>query len=341
MTDEIVQKNIPLAPLTTFNVGGPAEHFIEVQDEEMLVEAFAFAKREGLAITVLGGGSNVLIADDGIQGLVIKNSIGGITYTEKDSEVEVTAGAGVVWDELVEDVVVRGLWGIENLSAIPGTVGATPVQNVGAYGVEVAELITGVRVYDAHEKTFTTLSPRECAFGYRDSIFKHTQGIRYVVTKVHYTLSKSPVPKLEYKDLQSTFGEGDAPTLMEIRDAVIAIRKKKFPPLAEVGTAGSFFKNPLLSQEDFDALKEKYPALPGFPAERGTVKVPLGWILEHVLCVRGVREGAVGTYKGQALVLVNHGGATSTEVDAFANMIEKKVFDATGIVVEREVQMKS
>ncbi|MEX2341285.1 MAG: FAD-binding protein, partial [Candidatus Paceibacterota bacterium] len=169
---------------------------------------FPYQKKRSLSVTVLGGGSNVLISDDGLKGLVIKNEIGGISYVEKEEEVVVTSGAGVWWDDLVQETVAKGLWGMENLSAIPGTVGASPIQNVGAYGVEVSELITEVRVYDMLKDLFIPMTPKECQFGYRDSIFKTEEGKRFVVVGVTYNLSKVAKPRLEYKDLMERFGGG-------------------------------------------------------------------------------------------------------------------------------------
>lgn len=333
-----IQREVPLAPYTTFKIGGPAEYFVSVSTEKELEEAVAWAKERALSVTIIAGGSNVLIADEGVRGLVIKNDIGGITYEEKNGQVSVTAGAGVVWDDLVTEAATRGLWGFENLSAIPGSVGATPIQNVGAYGVEVADLIARVRVYDKERKLFTELSPEECGFAYRDSIFKHAEGKQYVVTAVTYVLSKDAQPKLQYKDLDKKFGEREAaPTLSEIRGAVIAIRRGKFPDWQTVGTAGSFFKNLILSKDEFNRIAARYPELPGFRTEDDNVKVPLGWILDHVLALKGVTEGAVGTYEHQALVVVNHGGATARDVQTFAQEIAQKVFDATGVYIEWEV----
>lgn len=336
MNELAIQLNVPLGTYTTLRIGGPAEYFVMVHSEDELKEAVAWAKAHTRPITVLGEGSNVLIADEGIKGLVIKNEIGGISTKETEDKVHVTAGAGVHWDELVADTVARGLWGFENLSGIPGTAGATPVQNVGAYGVEVSERIAVVRVYDIQTETCKELTLAECMFAYRDSVFKHEEGKRYIVVAVTYVLHRQPSPNLTYKDLSEYFSERK-PTLENIRRAVIEIRKGKFPDLRKVGTAGSFFKNPVISRAKFEELRARYATLPGFDTKDG-VKIPLGYVLDRVLGLRGMQEGDVGTYEHQALVLVNHGNASAREVEAFAGNIERKVFEATGIRIEREVR---
>ena len=335
---------IPLAPYTTMKVGGPAEFFAVVEDEEDLRASLSFAKEKELPVVILGGGSNVLISDEGLKGLVIKNEIEGISYKEIGDELLVTAGAGVWWDDLVKETVMKGLWGMENLSSIPGTVGATPIQNVGAYGVEVAELIRGVRVYDSVEEVFKVMTPLECQFGYRDSIFKTKKGKRFVVVEVTYVLSKIAKPRLEYKDLAERFGgigpseqSSFVPTAAEIREAVIDIRKKKFPDVTVVGTAGSFFKNPIVSEAESEALRLAYPELPMYPQSDGRVKVSLGFILDKICGLRGSREGSVGLYENQALVLVNYENASAKNISDFAKKVADEVFVKTKVVIEPEV----
>lgn len=327
----------PLAAHTTFKIGGPAEWFVVVHTEEELRAAVTEAHSRGLEIVVLGGGSNMLVADDGLRGLVIKNEITGISAEEKGGHMLVTAGAGVVFDELVAYTVDHGYWGLENLSHIPGSVGATPVQNVGAYGVEVGMIIESVRAYDMRNDTFVVLSAKDCSFGYRDSIFKHAVGKDFVVVSVTFVLSTVPDPQLGYKDLAARFGEGSSQTQQEIREAVIEIRGAKFPDWHTVGTAGSFFKNPVITAKEYERIHTEYPALPGFPQEDGRVKVPLGWILDKVCGVRGMREGSVGTYAGQALVIVNEGGASAADISAFATKIADIVRERTGVAIEWEV----
>lgn len=333
-----IQENVLLAPYTTLGVGGRADFFLVVTNEDELREGVRFAKERELPISIMGGGSNVLVRDSGVRGLVIKNQILGISYSEEGESVFVTAGGGIIWDDLVFDTVNKGYWGLENLSAIPGTVGATPVQNVGAYGVEVGDLISEVRAYDLTSDKFVNLSRTDCRFGYRDSFFKTETGRWMFIVSVTYKLSLIPAPKTHYQDLVSRFGSDVAsPTLDEVRNTVIAIRSCKFPDVKVIGTAGSFFKNPKISKQEADDLVVDYPSLPVFPQSDGSVKVSLGFILDKICGLRGHREGNVGLYDKQALVLVNYGGATEKEIVAFANDVARKVFDKTKIKIEWEV----
>ncbi len=333
-----IEKNKALAPYTTFHTGGVARFLVEVRTEAELAEAVAYARAHALPLTILGGGSNVLVPDEGVEGLVIVLCIKGVEIKETDEMVLLTVGAGEMLDEVIAETVARGYWGLENLSYIPGTVGATPVQNVGAYGVEVGERIVLVRVYDTLQETFTVLSSEECRFAYRDSLFKHKAGAHYIVTAVTFLLQTKPAPVVSYRDLALRF-QNEIPTQAAIREAVIAIRKEKFPDWTVVGTAGSFFKNPIISVEQYTALQIKFPEIPMYPVTEYEVKIPLGWILDKILGLKGVREGAVGCYEGQALVLVNYGDATTSDVLAFADMIAKKVFDVVGVMAEKEVRV--
>lgn len=326
----------PLAPHTTFNIGGPAEYFSSVTSEDELVERIKEANDRGLPITVLGGGSNVLIADEGIRGAVIKIALDGIEETDEGNTVHLAVGAGTVFDDVVAHTVARGYWGIENLSYIPGSMGATPIQNVGAYGVEIGERIESVRVYDTETASFASLPADACRFGYRDSIFKHPEGARYIVTGVTLRLSRTPARRITYRDLAARFGETE-PTQQEIRDVLSSVRAEKFPDWRQIGTAGSFFKNPVITQAQYASLLVRYPDLPSFSVDEAHVKVPLGWVLDKIVGVRGTRDGSVGAYEGQALVIVNYGGATARDVEAFARRIETDVRALTGIAIEREV----
>lgn len=332
-----IKENYTLQSLTTFKIGGPAEYFAVAQSEEELVLLISEAKKNNWPITILGGGSNVLIADEGLKGLVIMMAIGGVEYLSTSRDLKVTAGAGVEWDTLVSDTVAKNFWGLENLSAIPGLVGATPIQNVGAYGVEVADLIEEVKVYDKEKEEFKVLNNTECKFSYRNSIFKSDEGKDFIVTSVTYKLSETPQPKLSYRDLALKYSDATEDlTVSDIRQSVIDIRSAKFPNWKEVGTAGSFFKNPIVTGEHFAELQAKYEGIPGFP-QGEEVKVPLGWILDKVCHLRGYTEGNVSTYNNQALVIINKGDATYSEVESFADTIAEKVFAETKIKVEWEV----
>jgi UDP-N-acetylmuramate dehydrogenase len=330
-----IQERIPLTPLTTLKCGGNAEYFTHVDSIEALEGALTFAEEKKLKVTILGGGSNVLVSDAGVRGLVIRPLFTNIVYHTHGTEVYVESGAGVTLDALIEEVVGKNLWGLENLSGIPGSVGAVPIQNVGAYGVEAKDLVHEVLVYNRDTKHVEKLSAAECAFAYRHSLFKTEAGKRYIVVGVIFRLGTLPHPRISYRDLQEYFKEDKAPTLESIRRAVITIREGKFPDWRTVGTAGSFFKNPILSQEAYEALQVKFPLVPGF-AEAGRVKVPLGWILDHVLNLKGYREGNVGLYEKQALVLIQYGTASSDEVLDFAERIREQVLDAAGVRVEFE-----
>ncbi len=333
----LIKENVPLAPFTTLGVGGSAHHFATARTVLELEELIVWAGSQRQRITVIGGGSNILVSDSGIEGLVIQMGIQGESYVVQDDGVYVTVGAGVSFDEFIEHAVLRGLWGVENLSAIPGTVGAVPIQNVGAYGVEAEDVIVSVTAFDTELKTITTLMREQCLFAYRDSLFKHVDGKRYIVTAVTFKLSKVPQPKLSYKDLKSRFSDTREPSLIQIREAVILIRAGKFPDWLTIGTAGSFFKNPIVDSEMHAQISERYPDIPTYSETDGRYKIALGWILDRVLGLKGYRKGNVGLYEHQALVLVNHGGATEHEIHAFSQHIIEKIFDATNIHVQCEV----
>lgn len=336
MSIEIL-KDVPLAPMTTLKVGGSASHYARVTTEAELREAVLYAKDNALPLVVLGGGSNVLVPDTGIHALAVQPLFTTVTYTDEDAyTVLARVGAGVVLDTFIAETVVQGLWGLENLSSIPGSVGGVPVQNVGAYGVEAKDVVSSVTVFDRETGISTELTNEECRFAYRTSLFKHEEGRRYIITHVSFRLSRNPIPKVSYKDLATRFAQVEGVTQSDIRNAVIEIRRGKFPDWHVVGTAGSFFKNPIIEEEAFTMLKERYPDMPGFP-HNGKVKVSLGWILDHVLHLKGYRVGSVGLYEAQALVLVTYGESSGTEILTFSERVIEKIFDATGISVEREV----
>ncbi|MCA9362718.1 UDP-N-acetylmuramate dehydrogenase, partial [Candidatus Kaiserbacteria bacterium] len=273
----------------------------------------------------------------GYQGLVIKNEIKGIVYNPAEREVSVRVGSGEGWDELVAATVTAGYWGLENLSSIPGTVGATPVQNVGAYGVEVASLITQVEAVHIDTLELKEFSNSECQFAYRDSYFKSAAGRVWVITAVTFSLATKPNPKLDYGALQELSTQ-TALTAEQVRHKVQAIRAGKFPNLNEVGTAGSFFKNPIISAVAANTLKTKYPDLPCFAAGEGMVKVSLGWVLDKVCGLKGYCHNGVCLYENQALVLVNEGAKDARTVDDFAFEVARIVEEKTGIKIEREVR---
>lgn len=330
-----IQENIPLAQYTTFKIGGPAKYFCVVTNEDELVEAIKFAKDKKIHWFVLGGGSNLLISDEGFHGLVIKIENRGITYIDD----LVTASAGEVWDDFVADTISHGFGGLENLSAIPGTVGATAVQNIGAYGSDVSNIIESVRVLDTTNLEFINMSNPDCSFDYRDSIFKHQKG-RFVVVSITFKLEKDKKVNIEYKDLAEYFSGKNVkePSILEVRNAVIEIRNNKLPDWKMWGTAGSFFKNPIVTIKEFNKLKKKYPDLPSFPESEDTVKIPLGWILDKICKLKGQSVGHVGVYEKQALVVVAKPGASSAEVVELTRKMQEEVKKKTGIIIEAEVE---
>ncbi len=334
MNNNLPQR-VPLSALTTLQVGGSAAVW-QVTTESELKEAITYAEQQGLGWRVLGGGSNVLAPDEGVRDLVLNLKLAEQQVTQTDDHVLLTVEAGATLDEVIQQTVEQGWWGLENLSHIPGTVGATPIQNVGAYGVEAKDVIASVRVFDPNDQSVSEWSVADCQFGYRTSAFKRPENAHRIVTAVTYKLATAAHPKLTYRDLAEAFPHGTTDQAA-IRSAIIEIRSRKFPDWHTVGTAGSFFKNPIIPLEQFQTLQATYPDLPGFPVAKDTYKVPLGYILDKILGLRGVSEGAVGTYEGQALVIINHGGATAAEITAFAERITTAVKDETGIAVEWEV----
>jgi UDP-N-acetylmuramate dehydrogenase len=291
-----------------------------------------------LQCRVLGGGSNILARDGMLDCVVVEIQNSNIAVRESDTDsVLVTAGASVSWDNLVAFAVDHALWGIENLSAIPGMVGAAPVQNIGAYGTEFDSVCVSVRAYDRRINRIMTLVADELGFQYRSSIFK-TDPLRYVIWDVTIRLSKQPRWQLSYKDLALYFQDEQHPRLTEIRSGVMTIREGKFPNTKLVGTAGSFFKNPVLTRKAYEKLLTLYPQLPLYKtADDECVKIPLAYILEK-MGYKGHREASVGMHDTHALVLVTYDGARSDAVDLFAKKIELDVQEQTGIAIEREVQ---
>lgn len=334
-------KDVPLAPFTTFHIGGPAEVVTEVRSEEDIVEALALARERSLSVAVLGGGSNILVPDEGVRGMVLRMLANGISSQEDDGGrvVVCNAEAGALWDEVVERAVARGLWGIENLSGIPGTVGGAVVQNIGAYGAVLSETIQSVDVYDVQKRSQHTWMANECGFGYRTSVFKKSPG-RYIVLRARLTLSTVPRLNITYSDLATRFATTIAPTLADVRTAVLAIRSTKFPDLTRYGTIGSFFLNPVLQNEAARAIAERFPGMPLYPLPEGGVKVPIAWLLDYrhgVLDMRNTRVGGAFVWPHQPLVIATRHGATARDVEMLARTVALRVQEATGIVLEPEL----
>lgn len=326
-----VQENIPLAPLTTLEVGGPARYFVQAETEDDVVEAFEYARSNGLDVFVLGGGSNILVSDKGFDGLVIRI---GLTGMSVEGGV-VTAAAGENWDSLVDRCVGKNLAGVECLSGIPGTVGGTPVQNVGAYGQEVSETVVSVRCFDRTINDIVELSNADCRFDYRTSVFNTAERERYIVLSVNYRLEPNGAAKIVYKDLIEHFA-GRRPTLAETREAVLSIRRSKSMVIDENDenrrSAGSFFKNPIVGQAKFDEISFAFGGkVPHFPASDGSVKIPAAWLIEHAGFHKGYAKGNVGISTRHTLAIVNRGGATAAEIVNLKNEIQKAVAKKFGI----------
>ncbi|MDR0725725.1 MAG: UDP-N-acetylmuramate dehydrogenase [Prevotellaceae bacterium] len=333
------KKNKSLKPFTTFGFEARARYFAAPETLDEIENLLADAQKSDIPLFILGGGSNVVFACD-FDGLVICPRIGGIKVVDEDGEhVLLKAGAGVVWDDFVRYAVEHNLGGVENLSAIPGNVGASPVQNIGAYGMEAKDSLVAVNgVFIENGKQFT-LENAECRFAYRDSIFKNELKRKTVVTHVVFKLSKNPEYKLDYGNLKDELSKYDEINLRRIRQSVIAIRASKLPDPKDLGNAGSFFKNPIVDRTEANRLLELYPSMPVYPADSsGKVKLSAGWMIEKC-SLKGYRENNIGVHRQQALVLVNYGEGTASELIAFAQMMQTIVFEKFGVIIEPEVNI--
>lgn len=336
-----IQQNVGLAEYTTFKIGGRARFFVEARDESEIFRAVEFAEEHSLNIFVLGGGSNVLIADRGFDGLVIKIALGGIKLTVKDSEtVFLTACAGEDWDELVAFSTKKNLQGFECLSGIPGLVGGTPVQNVGAYGQEISETIVSVRVFDRASGKIFDMTDRDCGFAYRASVFNTTHKNQFIVLTVTFALKTNGKPKIVYKDLQEYFGD-KKPTLAETRKAVLEIRSAKSMVIdgedVNSRSAGSFFKNPILKREKLAEISEKLGcAIPNYTVDENTVKIPAAWLIERAGFNKGYQKENVGISTRHTLAIVNLGNASACDVIALKNDIQEKVREYFDIMMTPE-----
>ena len=322
-------------------VGGPARYFCVAKNRDEIKQALVFAENNHLPVFILGGGSNIVMSDEGFSGLVLKPSIRGVNIIENDSGYIISLGAGEVWDTCVEKTVSKNIFGIENLSAIPGTVGAAPVQNIGAYGVELREFVVTVEVINIHTREKEEMSAESCLFSYRDSVFKRAEGRHFIITKVILRIPKERKAFLQYKDISEYIvaHQLDERTLtpQDMRRIITEIRTRKLPDMREVGTVGSFFKNPIISQEKFLALSHIYRGLSGYNLKDGRVKIPLGWIIDTICKKKGFRKNNVGVHDKQALVLVNYGGGTAREIKECAEEIKNDIMRHTGIEVEFEI----
>lgn len=334
--DSIVRDNARLDHLNSFGVPAAARYFAEITSEAALGELFG-SPYWAMDRLVLGGGSNVLFTKD-FAGLVVKMAIPGITHEIQGSEVLVTAGGGVVWNDLVWYCVERGFSGIENLALIPGTAGAAPVQNIGAYGVELMDVFDHCRVFDTQSGEIITLFEADCGFTYRNSIFKSSARGRYIITTISLKLSTVPKLHLDYGALREELANRaiDEPSIEDIARVVSVIRTRKLPDPSTIGNAGSFFKNPVISSDLFSDIKARFPDIVHYPQGTHQVKLAAGWLIERCGW-KGKRIGSAGTWKNQALVLVNHGGGTGPDIFCLSEAIIADVEQKFGITLEREV----
>lgn len=346
---QLIRHKVPLAGLTTIGIGGSADYFAEVNSTASLAHGVAWARDRGLPLLVLGGGSNVIIADSGFPGLVLLNRISGVQTAIASDEVMITAGSGENWDSLVSMTVEREWAGLECLSGIPGSVGATPIQNVGAYGQEVSETIVSVSALDLRTGEMVVFGPDECEFGYRTSRFKTSDLNHYIITSVVYRLRASGKPAARYQELQLRLREAGLadPSLADVRAAVLALRRGKGmvidPDDDDSRSVGSFFINPIVTQEELEtiraqATRQGVPGrdMPSFPVADRRIKLSAAWLIERAGFERGYLSGKVGISRKHSLAIVNRGGATAREVIELADRIRSRVHETFGVVLEPE-----
>jgi UDP-N-acetylmuramate dehydrogenase len=345
----LIEENKLLAPFTTFGIGGPARWFVEAASEEEIAEAAVWATESGVALFVLGGGSNLLVSDAGFDGLVLRVGLRGISVTDAPGESGhriYQAAAGEDWEHCVQQTIEDGCAGLECLAGIPGTVGGTPVQNVGAYGQEVASAIERVRAFDLREREFVEFAAAECGFAYRRSRFNAEDRGRFIVTRVDYRLKPGGAPSLRYSELQRAFPEGVQPSLAEVAAQVRRIRQAKGMLMVEgdpdCRSAGSFFKNPVVTEEQLHHIaaagKNTPPRFPaGSEAEnQGQVKIPAAWLMEQAGFKKGYARGKAAISSRHTLALVNRGGAGAEDILALASQITVAVEGRFGVRLEME-----
>lgn len=335
----VILENTSLKGHNTFGIEAFARYFVQIESEEQLIELFSIEKFHSLPKLILGGGSNILFTKD-YDGLVIFVNIKGISHEVKEHLVQVTAGAGEVWNDLVQYCVTRDFAGIENLSLIPGTAGAAPVQNIGAYGVELKDVFLSCTAFDTQTQSFAVFSREDCKFAYRDSLFKSIEKDRYIITSISLGLSTTPMINTSYGAIEQELKNRaiETPDIRDVSEVVSSIRVSKLPDPSTIGNSGSFFKNPIIDLDSFNQLQSKFEEIVHYPVGADKVKIAAGWLIEQCGW-KGVKHGNTGTWKNQALVLVNHGGAEGAEVYDFSEKIIASVFTKFGVTLEREVNV--
>lgn len=334
-----IQENISLQPYNSFGIDVKANYFAEIFSEEDLKELFSNNLTKSQKLLVIGGGSNVLFTQD-YEGLVIKISIKEINSTIDGEDILVNAGAGEVWNDFVNYCVVNNFAGVENLSLIPGTVGASPIQNIGAYGVELKDVFESCTAFEIRTGEIKTFSYSDCQFGYRESIFKGALKGQFIITSVTFRLSLQPNLNTSYGAIEAELQKRavENPTIADVSSAVSHIRVSKLPDPSTIGNAGSFFKNPVIEKYEFADVVSKHPDVVHYPTPDGKIKLAAGWLIEQCGW-KGKVIGQTGTWKNQALVLVNHGNATGKEVYQFSAQIIDSVKSTFGVTLEREVNI--
>jgi len=334
-----IQENVSLKNFNTFGIDVFAKYFVEIGDPNELIELFADPQWLQMERLVLGGGSNMLFKKD-FDGLVIRMNIRGIDHRINHNEVVVVAGAGEVWNDLVNYCVAHEYAGLENLSLIPGSVGASPIQNIGAYGVELQDVFLTCNAFEIASGKFKTFTKEDCRFGYRDSVFKVDVKGQYIIVSVKFLLSLVPDTKLHYGAIKDELAKREitSPTIKDVSQVVSHIRVSKLPDPSTIGNAGSFFKNPVIPVDEFKAIQSYFPDIVNYPADDGDIKLAAGWMIEQCGW-KGKVVGNTGTWKNQALVLVNHGGATGEEVYSLSSQIIDSVYSKFGVTLEREVNI--
>lgn len=334
-----MKTNVNLQPFNSFGFSATAKYFVEINNVDDLLRLINTPEFKAEKHLILSGGNNILFTNDCFDGIVILMNNKGIEIVHEDEgDVIVRAQAGEDWPEFVKQMVARGLYGVENLAHIPGKVGAAPVQNIGAYGMELKDSF-----FQCHALNLTTgvtriFTNEACCFGYRESVFKHELKGQYLITSVDLLLHKQSELKLEYGNIKAYLEQNGIaePTLQQLHDAICAIRDAKLPDVKQIGSAGSFFKNPVISAEQFDALQKRYPNIPHYPDAVGMVKVPAGWLIEQAGW-KGWRNEHVGVYDKQALVLVHYGGGRGQDIVNLSQKIQKSVAEKFGIKISPEV----
>jgi len=332
----LIREQVNLASYNSFGLQAKARFFASVSHKQEIRQALAFARKQPLPLRILGGGSNLLLTGD-INALVLHIQTRGLRIChDKDGEVQIEAAAGEPWHEFVLWTLAQGAYGLENLSLIPGSVGAAPIQNIGAYGVELKDHCIGVEALNISTGEIRIFSTKDCRFAYRDSLFKQQPG-HWLILSVHFKLSRKPQLQLNYGDIRARLADLNIenPTPEDISRVVCAIRQEKLPNPAELGNAGSFFKNPIISAEQAEQLKQQYPKLIAWPQANGRIKLAAAWLIEQAGW-KGFRENHIGVHQTQALVLVNYGGANGSELLQLAHRIQRDIKDRFNIWLEIE-----